>query len=85
MANTNTVPAALVAPAFAMAEASRFLPASDKVRIYFRTGRRYTRVFWAYAGSESGSILVFVENVTGRVYLPKSSTKVGHATELVWV
>ena len=88
MTETNTetaAAAALVAPALARVEASPFLPSVDQVWIYFRIGRRFTRVFWAYSNADSGSILVFVENATGRVYTAKSSTMVGRQiVGLVW-
>jgi len=76
--------ATLTVAALAHVEAHPCLPPASVVRIYFRMGRRFTRVFWAYQGADVGSILVYVENATGRVYSAKTSTKAGTATDAVW-
>ena len=74
---------AVVADALEQVDRDIALPSSDKVRIYLRPGRRYTRVFWEYLGSRSGSILHFVEHATGRVFRAKSWKQVGAPTDRV--
>jgi len=71
---------AVIANALEVVEGSPTLPSAGEVRIYLRPGRRYTRVFWEYPGSRSGSILHFVEQATGRVFTAKSAKKVGVPT-----